>query len=119
MKDFMEDLARRYSLSMERLPDASVIEICKQSRLTFEVTVPDDVLEWFVVARAGADVVWEDWCDYHPLENDVDEQLRAEMRGDLQRFVAAVIEGHFRVESGALEYFVSGGWSRFEIGVSI
>jgi hypothetical protein len=116
MKELVEDLAQRYSLSMERLVDASVVEIRKERDITFEVTIPDDVLEWFVVARSNASVIWEDWCDYYPLEKEVDDQLADEMRTDLQLFVAAVVEGEFRVNNGRLEHFAAGAWSEFGIG---
>lgn len=118
MKAFVEDLAGRYSLAMVRRAEASVIEIRKQHDLTFEVTIPDHVLEWFVVARSGVSVVWDDWCDYYPLEKDVAELLADEMRRDLERFVAALLEGEFRVESGCVERFAAGAWSQFGIGAA-
>ena len=118
MKEFSENLAGQYSLSMARAAEASVVEVRKPHDLTFEVTIPDNVLEWFVVARSGASVVWEDWCDYYPLEKDVTERLADEMRTDLQRFVAALVEGEFRVESGCVERFAAGTWSQFGIGAA-
>jgi hypothetical protein len=118
MREFVEDVVGRYELVLERVGEASVIKVPKQHDLIFEVTIPDDVLEWFVVAFSGASVVWEDWCDYYPLEKDVEERLAAEMRTDVERFVAALVEGEFRVDNGRVERLAVGSWSQFEIAAT-
>ena len=65
--------------------------------LTFEVTIPDSVLEWLVVTNSADDILWQDWCDYYPLGMESAEQLAGDMRADLECFLAALVGGEFRI----------------------
>ena len=114
MEGFAESLALQHSAPFTRLQAAGVITVPKGD-LTFEVTVPDSVLEWFVVARVAGRDIWQDWADYYPLTSETAASLAADMRADLSNFLSVLVQDTFRVHGERVERLHLGAWCQLSI----
>ena len=92
-------------------PDCWTVEIQRSSSFDFELDIPKhDVFEWWVTVRDHATnaVVWQDWTDYAgyvPKAEEDEAQLAADMRSDIEWFVATLLRStDFRV--GSRRYFL-------------
>jgi hypothetical protein len=84
------------------------------------VTVPREVLEWFVDATCVATSrKVSDWCDYRGYDDTPEEELAVEMARDVRAFVRALIERPLRFREQrrllrrklVLEWQHDGRWS--------
>jgi hypothetical protein len=82
--------------SLVELPESFVLTI-RRDNLSVLVTIPKDVLEWFVDARddpTGRSV--HDWCDYVGYDETPIDVLTADMAEDVQRFVEQLLKRPLR-----------------------
>ena len=114
--------------SLSKVPGASLVEGAEHLELSVThgtilvvVTVPDEVLEWFVDASdetCGRKV--SDWCDYTGYEDTPPEQLAVDMAGDVSAFAQSLLSRHLRFaerhglfrSKAALEWKVDGVWEQ-------
>jgi len=114
-------LRARPGVVVHELESAWSVRVPKGDGLVIELTIPRDVLEWFVTAydKAGAKT-WSDWVDYCGYERGESvERLAVEMSDDIDRFIATLLQATaFRVVSSpsllgaysTAEWQVDGQW---------
>ena len=77
--------------------------------VTVRVTVPDDVLEWFVDVLEGNALVAQDWMDYQGYGDTPQEALAQSMTSDISEFLEKLLQCDLRlvpVKPGQVEAFV-------------
>jgi len=119
MLGFIEALRRDARVSVSDAEEAWAVRIPK-SELVIEVTIPRDVLEWFVTATdSDGHELWRDWTDYNATSGETREQLAAVMERDLRWFMEQAATQTVRVSrSGGrntLEWQVGGGWRQISL----
>ena len=123
MQGFIEALRRDTRVSVSELEAAWTIRIPK-SELAIEVTIPRDVLEWFVTAtNPDGHEVWRDWRDYNATSGAPGEQLVADMERDVRWFVEQAAAQAVRVSRSdgrsILEWQIDGGWRQISLSVEV
>lgn len=96
MKVLLARLRDDHGIELFEQPHAGVLRIRKPNGLSLEVTVPYEVLEWFVDAKDDAGTIWSDWVDYYPINGEKKQLLVAEMMCDVERFVTVLVESEIR-----------------------
>lgn len=99
MKAMLARLCERLGLEWIEQPEATRLCIHKSGGLAFHVTVPHEVLEWFVDVHDDAGEIWSDWADYPALDGETRDQLAAGMAGDIERMVTTLAASQARVWS--------------------
>lgn len=77
--------------------------------VTVRVTVPDDVLEWFVDVLEGNALVAQGWMDYQGYDETPQEALAQSMTSDISEFLEKLLQRDLRlvlVKPGQVEAFV-------------
>ena len=94
----LEPHLRREHVSSVRRGAATVVTICKPDSLSIEVTIPDDVFEWWVsvIDSATGREFALDWCDHY---GDADEQLHEQMAEEIGTFMDGVVDAPVRLVS--------------------
>ena len=111
MRDLLARLEANYPLTVRDDAGWSEIVIKKDAGLTFTITLPRNVFEWYADARdAGGRQVWADWADYYPESNEKPGKLRAAMEADIEAFVAQLVSSKVRISEGSLEWKEKGKW---------
>ncbi|MFL6660245.1 MAG: hypothetical protein ACJ8GW_19320 [Massilia sp.] len=117
---------------LERLRDALGIELCEQGaagvllvhkpdQLKFKITVPYEVLEWFVEAYDDSGTIWSDWADYYAIDGEPREQLASDMQADIARCVTALARAELRVRleptafKSTIERCIDGVWEEVSL----
>ena len=80
-----------------RISGAAKVLEAKRGGLTIRVTVPDDVLEWFVDVVDGTAVVLQDWWDYEGYDDTPKEALAQSMASDIDDFLVKLLERDIRL----------------------
>lgn len=95
----------RDALRLEVVEDANrwVIYIRKPAGLLIEVTIPRDVLEWFVSASDETGTVWSEWADHYATNGETLEELMAEMATSIEQFLSIVVNSEVRVSHSGPE----------------
>jgi hypothetical protein len=100
-KDFLKNalLHLRDALGLELIEQqqAGVFCIYKPGGLVFKVTVPYDVLEWYVDAIDGSGAIWSDWVDHYAANGESREFLADEMKTSIEQLLARVVQCEFRI----------------------
>jgi len=119
-----EDLIDKYrgntDVSVYRSGEAHVIEFGRQN-ISVKVTVPDEVLEWFVDVHQSGQLVAQDWCDYCGYDQTPIEDLTRDMAEEVDQFLARLLATKLRVtqrdktwifgrKKSILESLDGGGW---------
>lgn len=63
----------------------------KRGEITIAVTVPFDVLEWFIDVMDGQTVVVHEWSDYEGYDDTPKEDLARSMESDVDGFVSKLL----------------------------
>lgn len=98
-------------------PNASV-RICGQAKMLeaeradilVRVTVPRNVLEWYVDVLHANAIVEHGWCDYEGYDDTPREQLDQRMASDVEAFVASILTRDVRLveaSKSVMEKFAS------------
>ena len=92
IRQLIERLRERSDLGIIEQEQSWLVVIMKDQDLIYEVTAPNDVLEWFacVKERGKEKEVWSDWMDYSGYDERPWEELEAEMAADILAFVDRV-----------------------------
>ncbi len=115
----LRDYANAEGVSMREL-DAALVMTVQREDFEVEITVPHEILEWFVsVSQAESDNHVQDWCDYTGYDATPIDSLADDMAGDLRTFINALLERPTRFASTkgalgtrhALEWLTTSGWS--------
>jgi hypothetical protein len=126
MNDLITKLRQKSELRIAERSSCWEVRLTKSEGLVFEITVPKDVLEWFVTARqtpTGEDT-WSDWMDYYSVNNETDAELASDMQRDIEQFVDRLNVSTFRIlESRTLfgrrrqrlEWKSNGDWQRVSL----
>lgn len=97
----MHDLVRRlgsdFHLEVLEKMDAAIVMVPKSEGLTFEITIPHRVLEWFAVAKNADGQVWSDWADYYATKGELPEALHSERASDIWSFLNNLLTAEVRV----------------------
>ena len=107
---------------MSDLRNCWEIELQPISGIALELTIPHDVLEWFVNARDASrgTEIWSDWMDYSgyvPKKLENREALLQDMARDIEIFVArAATATGFRVDTERTLVILSRSVAYWEIG---
>ncbi len=116
----LHDSARAQGASVRELGSATVLTV-KRNDCMVEITVPHEVLEWFVSAgQVESDRNVQDWCDYTGYDSTSMDSLADDMADDLRAFICALLERPIRFAStkkllrtrNTLEWLTSSGWER-------
>lgn len=76
--------------------EARILDV-KRAGLVVRVTVPMDVLEWFVDVHDGDTVVAHDWWDYEGYDDKPTEKLAGYMTRDIKEFVVKLLDRDIRL----------------------
>jgi len=125
MKEVIARLSKNPHLEVVDQAKAWVIRAAKPGGMVFEITVPHDVLEWFVTikqAPAGRKI-WSDWMDYYAVKGETEAELQADMARDIERFVEQLLAATVRIiesrmffgRKKRLEWRTTGDWQRVSI----
>ena len=93
----LDNLATASGLSLYIRGEAKVL-MFENSGITIEITVPLDVLEWFVDASqssSSAKLHW--WCDYEGYDDTPRETLVDCMSSDIETIVGGLLEREIRL----------------------
>jgi hypothetical protein len=112
-------IAVKYGLHLREESSASILQIAKSSELTFEVTVPHAVLEWFASASQANKEIWSEWADYYSVRSETQDELASAMAEDVALFVAKLVARPTRVaasssgpgQSRGVQWFSNESWS--------
>ena len=111
MRDLLARLQADHPLTVRDEAGWSEIVIEKDGGLTFTITLPRNVFEWYADARdTSGRQVWADWADYYPDNNEKPKELRAAMAADIEAFVAQLVASKVRIAEGSLEWKEAGKW---------
>ena len=88
---------------------AKVLEV-KRGRMTIRVTVPNNVLEFFVDVLDGATVVVQYWWDYEGYDDTPREELAQSMASDINEFVANLLDRDIRFAAVSVKSWIP--WRR-------
>lgn len=110
------DLYRANSdVSVHRSGEAHSIVLSRPD-ISVAITIPDEVLEWFVEVTQLDQVIATDWCDYVGYDDTPPPDLGRDMANDIDRFVKSLLGCELRVSSvgkkSILEGLVDGGWKQ-------
>jgi len=115
-------LRRQAGLTVSDEAQAWVLRIPKQEGLVFTVTIPRDVLEWFVDVHAGADKMWADWMDHYPAaDQETIRELHAQRAAEIEAFVFRLLAVPVRLvrqeasPKGGLEWQVNDAWKAISL----
>ena len=114
-----EDLYKHYrernGLTTHQKGEAKAYEVAR-SGISVEVTVPDEVLEWYVSVKQGGEERTSDWCDYAGYDDTPIVELARSMVDDISRFLELLLSSKIRIDSTGkrptLDGFVNGEWIR-------
>ena len=92
IRQLIQELRVRSDVGVVDQPQSWLVIITKGRDLICEVTVPQDVLEWFATVKHRRDKIelWSDWMDYSSYDDRPREELEAEMAGDILAFINRV-----------------------------
>jgi len=112
IRDLIEKLRTRSDVGIANEKNAWRIVITKGKDYFCEVTVPHDVLEWFVcVKRRGEEKEqWSDWMDYGGYDDTAKEELESQMADDVAGFVDRVSISELRLPLKIYENPASQEW---------
>jgi hypothetical protein len=116
LKVLLARLRDAFGLELIEHLHAGTLCIHKSDGLLFKVTVPNEVLEWFVEAYDDSGAMWSEWADYYPINGETREQLVTEMACEIERVVTHLVNSeirasHDQVESQRyIELKVGGSW---------
>ncbi|WP_426116476.1 hypothetical protein [Massilia sp. PWRC2] len=116
MKVLLACLRDAHGVELVEQPHAGLLCIRKPNRLLIEVTVPYEVLEWFVDAKDDCGTFWSEWADYYRVHGEKKQQLVTEMTCDVERFVTILANSEIRVSldqtksKKIVELKVGGSW---------
>lgn len=101
-------------VSLDEGPATLVLRVTRND-VVVTLTVPRDVLEWFVNVADAVGEVTSDWCDYEGYDDTPRELLHEEMATDVEQFLLAITSRPIRTvrEPGAkprLEWFHETRW---------
>ncbi len=93
MNDLIARLRKKPGLEITDKEQSWELRIRKPDDLVFEISVPREVLEWFVTASRAStkQEVWSDWMDYYDVHRHTQAELRSEMGRDVERFIERVL----------------------------
>ncbi len=84
--------------------------------LRIQITLPTNLLEWFInILDANDQIVASAWVDHYGKN---DEELKKEMREEINRFIKMVSTYQTRVtvgESKTFQYYDNENWNNFSI----
>jgi hypothetical protein len=121
MKTMLVRLCDATGLELVEQARSSILRIRRPPDLVFDVTVPHDVLEWFVDARDNSGSIWSEWADYYPTDGETRGQLLVDMASDIERFVTVLMNSEVRVlhdpakADKGVELAVAGSWRRADL----
>ena len=105
---------------LDRFSGCSDVSVCDSGQarvlnlerggITIKVTVPFDVLEWFVDVMDGQTVVVHEWADYEGYDDTPKEELARSMESEVEEFVSKLINRDIRLvarRKTRIEEFVS------------
>lgn len=108
----LESFTKATGTSLHREGEACVLELSRHG-IVVKVTVPDEVLEWFVDVEEG-DV--HDWWDYTGYDDTPADQLAEEMTADIAIFVGWLLTRKLRIRrksgSNVLEWLNEEEWNQ-------
>lgn len=112
-KDLYNHYRDRNGLTVRQKGEAKAYEVAR-SDICVEVTVPDEVLEWYISVKLDGEKLTSDWCDYAGYDDTPVAELTKSMVDDISRFLELLISSRLRIEStgkrSTLDGFVNGEW---------
>jgi hypothetical protein len=125
MRDLIARLRTKPGLEVVDQEQSWKICARKPDGLTVEVTVPHDVLEWFVTVlqTPTGKEVWSDWMDYYSAHDETETELRSDMSRHIEHFIERSLASTFRIVESRkffgrrqrLEWQTDGDWRRVVI----
>lgn len=89
-----------------------------------EVSVPYEVLEWFVSVRKDGQEVWSNWVDYYAVDGETEIELADEMQREIDAFVSIPKIAELRVaakhpfcEKSTIEWRHRDAWEEMRLCV--
>ena len=92
----LDKFNRHQGVSVDIAGQGKVLE-AKRDSVTIRVTVPKDVLEWFVDAAEDGIVAMQDWFDYEGYDDTPRQQLARQMASDVDQFVTNLLNRNVRL----------------------
>lgn len=114
-EDLITELRQRASEAGVALVDVKdgIEARLRASGIEVVITVPRNVLEWWVEAMEGECRV-QDWCDYEGYDSTPRDQLEKDMRADVLSFFTATTTRPLRFSNSkqSLEWEAQGRWQQ-------
>src|ERR1043166_8446520 len=100
MRDLIARLRTKPGLEVVDQEQSWKICARKPDGLTVEVTVPHDVLEWFVTVlqTPTGKEVWSDWMDYYSAHDETETELRSDMSRHRSEEHTSELQSRFGIE---------------------
>lgn len=93
----LDQFGSRAGVSVRASGGAKTLEY-RQPGITVRITVPDEVLEWFVdVLDGAATVVVQDWSDYDGYSSPSRERCAELMASDIVEFISNLLSRDIRM----------------------
>jgi hypothetical protein len=85
-----------------------------------EITIPRDVLEWFVDVRERKTgvVLWRDWNEHYSNDKETKSELRVQMRTAIESFIGHVVARQIRIVHGKGQWLINNDWEEIELDSS-
>jgi hypothetical protein len=84
--------------------------------LSIQITLPNNLFEWFInILDSSGQIVASTWVDHY---GNSDEELKKEMRDEINQFIKMVSTHQTRVTSGekkTFQYYESENWNNFNL----
>lgn len=95
--EMLNKLSDEHGLALQAVGDAQVLQFQKNG-IDVTVTVPFDVLEWFIDASEVGSVAATDWwCDYSGYDDTPHEGLASTMSSDIEELVSGLLVRRLRL----------------------
>lgn len=100
VESLLEPYLTENCVTISRGGDATKVQIFKTDRILIDLTIPDEVLEWFVsvIDQSSGDELIYDWLEYYQTEGETDEQLEAMMLKDISSLLEDIVNVPVRIQ---------------------
>jgi len=133
MKEFLKKYHNDNKVIVEENENHALVKLYPSHKFRFEVTIPNDVYEWFVTFYESDtnDELWSDWSDWYISGEVTKTNIDKYYQKDIDCFMSKILLAEdFRIDRNVgfrifgKEFFISknlfvmidGNWIKMEVG---